>query len=173
MDELLNLNRAKNKDREAFEKIINKYSKKLYVIAKSKVGSDEDAKDIVQNTLIQAYLSIHKLKDLSKFNAWITKILINNCKKLYKSKKIKLVSYDKIEENNSYFKTEEDISNLNENQSFYDLISFLEEKDRLIITMYYLNEYTTKDISEILKINESTLRSRISKIKEKIRKEIE
>lgn len=35
--------------------------------------------------------------------------------------------------------------------------------------MYYLDEYTTKEISKILKINESTLRSRISSIKEKIR----
>ncbi len=173
MDELLDLKRAKKKDKLAFERIINKYSSKLYVIAKSRLSNEEDIKDAIQETIMNSYINIHKLKDETKFNSWITSILINSCNKIYSQGKIKLVSYEEMGENNSSFKTDEDISKLNEKQSFQDIISFLEVEDRTIITLYYIEEYTTKDIAEILKINESTLRSRISRIKERIRKELE
>ncbi len=173
MDELLDLKRAKKKDKLAFERIINKYSSKLYVIAKSRLSNEEDIKDAIQETIMNSYINIHKLKDETKFNSWITSILINSCNKIYNQRKIKLVSYEEMGENNSSFKTDEDISKFNEKQSFQDIISFLEVEDRTIITLYYIEEYTTKDIAEILKINESTLRSRISRIKERIRKELE
>ncbi len=172
MDELLDLKRAKKKDKLAFERIINKYSSKLYVIAKSRLSNEEDIKDAVQETIMNSYINIHKLKDETKFNSWITSILINSCNKIYNQRRIKLVSYEEMVENNSFFKTEEDIRELNEKQSFQDIISFLEVEDRTIITLYYMEEYTTKNISEILNINESTLRSRISRIKERIRKEL-
>lgn len=173
MDELLDLKRAKKKDKQAFERIINKYSSKLYVIAKSRLSNEEDIKDAIQETIMNSYINIRKLKDETKFNSWITSILINSCNKIYNQRKIKLVSYEEMVENNNSFKTDEDISKLNENQSFQDIISFLEVEDRTIITLYYIEEYTTKDIAEILNINESTLRSRIGRIKEKIRKELE
>lgn len=171
MSEFLDLKNAQRKDKEAFERVINRYNTKLYIIAKSRLSNEEDIKDAIQDTIVQAYINIQKLKDLSKFNSWITSILINSCNKIYKQKNIKLVSYDHIEENNNYFKTEEDVKELIDKQSFLDIINFLNVQDKTIITMYYLDEYTTKDLSQILNINESTLRSRISKIKEKIRKE--
>ncbi len=172
MDELLDLKRAKKKDKLAFERIINKYSSKLYVIAKSRLSNEEDIEDAIQETIMNSYINIHKLRDETKFNSWITSILINSCNKIYNQQKIKLVSYEEMVENNNSFKTDEDIRELNEKQSFQDIISFLDVEDRTIITLYYIEEYTTKDMAEILNINESTLRSRISRIKERIRKEL-
>lgn len=49
-----------------------------------RTSNDEDVQDIIQETMIDAYKYIKKLKKPSKFKSWITKILINNCNKYYK-----------------------------------------------------------------------------------------
>ena len=169
MEILLEIKAAKKGDKQAFNNVITAYERKLYIIARSRLNNNEDIKDAIQETIMYAYINIKKLRDATKFNSWVTTILLNTCKKIYNQKEIKILSYDELEENNLHFKEDYDIENLEENQSFFDIIDFLKPEDRTIISMYYLDEYTTKEISKILKINESTLRSRISSIKENIR----
>lgn len=161
------IKKAKNKDKEAFSNIINYYSNLMYYIAKSRLNSIHDIEDAIQDCSIKMYLNIGKLKDITKYKSWMTKILINCCNKIYSFKKGD-ISYDELEHNNLLVEFDK-FNNL----SFFELISFLEVEDRTIITMYYLDEYTTKEISEILGINESTLRSRVSNIRNKIKKSIE
>ena len=57
--------------------------------------------------------------------------------------------------------------------SFFDLLSLLERKDRVIFQLYFGEEYTTREIGEFLGIKESTVRSRIHRGKEQIRKQIQ
>ena len=77
-----------------------------------------------------------------------------------------------LEEENieNLIKTEE---NFEENISFDFLIKDLKEDEQLILTLYYCSEYTTKEISKILKINEATIRSKMSRAKIKLRKKFE
>ena len=83
------IERAKNGDKEAFTEIFLIHRNNLLKIAKAKVGNEEDAKDMVQETMEQAYLSINKIKSEKSFKAWITKILINKCKEFYKKKGVR------------------------------------------------------------------------------------
>lgn len=163
------IKKAINGDKDAYSKIISYYEKKLYVIAKSRLNNNEDIQDVMQETIMQAYIKINELKSAEKFSSWITSILINNCNKLFIKNKMKLLSYDDIESNNINFKQENEYKKVEDDLNFLDIINFLNIEDRTIISMYYLNEYTTKEISEILKINESTIRSRISNIRNKIK----
>ena len=82
---------------------------------------------------------------------------------------MKLLSYEEIQVDNMDFKDDSDIKKLENELTFFDIINFLEIEDKTIITLYYLKEYTTKEISEMLNINESTLRSRISNIRSRIK----
>lgn len=68
MEVLLDIQKAIKGDKDAFNRIIAEYEKKLYIIAKSRISSDEDIKDIIQETIMKAYINIHKLKDANKFN---------------------------------------------------------------------------------------------------------
>ena len=171
MEILLKIKAAIKGDKQAFNNVINAYERKLYIIARSRLSNNEDIKDAIQETIMFAYINLKKLKDATKFNSWITSILLNICKKIYNQKEEKELelSYDELEENNIHLKGDSDIKSLEENQSFFDIIDFLKPEDRTIISMYYLDGYKTREISIILKLNESTLRSRISSIKEKIR----
>lgn len=167
MEVLLDVKKAQNGDKQAFCRVIENVERKLYIIARSRLTNIEDIKDAMQDTIMYAYINIKKLKEVEKFNAWIVKILINSCNKIYNQKKINILSYSEFDENK--FKYESDFIDLENNMNFFNIIDFLDLQEKTLITMYYLDEYTTKEISEILDINESTLRSKLSSIRNKIK----
>ena len=167
MEVLLDVKKAQNGDKQAFCRVIENVERKLYIIARSRLTNIEDIKDAMQDTIMYAYINIKKLKEVEKFNAWIVKILINSCNKIYNQKKINIFSYSEFDENK--FKYESDFIDLENNMNFFNIIDFLDVQEKTLITMYYLDEYTTKEISEILDINESTLRSKLSSIRNKIK----
>lgn len=117
----------------------------------------------MQETMIIAFLNIKKLKNNSFFKTWVIRILINNCNKFYKRKKHK--SIDENEEINKIGSVEMDLSNI----EFEEFISFLNEDERTILTLYYYLGYTTKEISKILNKREGTICSKISRAKIKIK----
>ena len=167
MEVLLDVKKAQNGDKQAFCRVIENVERKLYIIARSRLTNIEDIKDAMQDAIMYAYINIKKLKEVEKFNAWIVKILINSCNKIYNQKKINILSYSEFDENK--FKYESDFIDLENNMNFFNIIDFLDVQEKTLITMYYLDEYTTKEISEILDINESTLRSKLSSIRNKIK----
>ena len=154
--------RAKNYDSDAFTHLILNIERDLYCIAKSKIDNENDIEDIIQETMIIAFLNIKKLKNNSFFKTWIIKILINNCNKFYKRRKHKSLEDEEIERIGS---VEMDLSNI----EFKDFISFLKEDERVILTFYYYLGYTTKEISKILNKREGTICSKISRAKTKIK----
>lgn len=86
MEELLI--KAKNGDSKAFTEIIYMIRLDLYKIAKTRLSCQDDIDDAVQEAIVDAFYSIHKLKEIKLFKTWIIKILINKCNKIYlKNKK--------------------------------------------------------------------------------------
>lgn len=156
--------KAKRNDEKAFDELIGLVKKELYLIAKAKVKYEDDVADAIQETIFICYRNIHKLRDNKFFKTWLVRILINECNKILKKKKNN-ISYEENEMEN-YLKSSEDSL---ENIGFDILIDGLKEEEKIILTLYYYFEYSSKEISKILKINESTVRSKISRAKEKIK----
>ena len=73
---------AKKGDKEAFKRIIEENKKYLFNIAISILGNEEDAGDAIGETIIKAYESIKNLREPKFFKTWITRILINESKKI-------------------------------------------------------------------------------------------
>ena len=71
--------KAQKGDEESFTKLILYIKNDLYKIAKTRITEEEDIQDAVQETMIETYNSIRKLKDIKKFKLWTIKILINKC----------------------------------------------------------------------------------------------
>ncbi|HIT70344.1 MAG TPA: sigma-70 family RNA polymerase sigma factor [Candidatus Scatovivens faecipullorum] len=154
---------AKKGNTDAFEKIILYYKNDLFKIAKTRLSNIEDIEDAVQETIISVFKSLHKLKNTSKFKSWIFTILINNCNHILKKRKTtSIFPYDFIEKE-QYIN-----SNTNYSLNFEDLMNILELDERTILTLYYSENYTSKEISKILKMNDSTVRNKIAKAKKKI-----
>ena len=84
MEELIQ--RAQHNDKDAFTQIILELDNELYKIAKTRITNEADIQDAIQETMIETYKSIKKLKDIKKFKIWTIKILINKCNYIYKKK---------------------------------------------------------------------------------------
>ena len=163
MEELVK--RAKNKDEKAFDELILLIEKEMYLIAKTRLQNDDDIADAIQETILLCFRNIHKLRD----NTWTIRILINECNKIHRKKRKHTISFEG-NEMEKYIETEE---NYEENIGFDMLIRSLETDEKLILTLYYCLGYTTKEISKILKKKEGTIRSKISRSKQKLKEQFE
>ena len=84
MEELVE--KAKYGDKEAFTTLILSVENELYNIAKIRLKDNEDIYDAVQETVLIAFKSIKKLRQVQYYKTWIIKILINQTNKIYKQK---------------------------------------------------------------------------------------
>ncbi len=164
--------KAQQGDKDAFTKLIILLKSDLYKIAKTRIKNDDDIYDVIQETMIIAFKSIKKLKKVESFKPWIIKILINTSNNLYKkSNKNNIISLDKIGDysslNHSEFDKVETLIDFN-----FILKNFKYE-DRIIIILYYVEKFTDKEIGEILKIKENTVKTKRTRIKEKIKEILE
>ena len=136
--------RAKVGDNQAFTELIMNIQMDLYKIAKAKIKDDDDINEAIQETIIKAYSSIKKLKDEKYFKTWIIRILINECNNIYKKKKV-----NKIEEYNENVIKEADSDMINtkiNNLDFFILIDKLNEDEKIVVVLFYLEEYSTKQL---------------------------
>lgn len=160
------IKQAQTGDEIAFNTIILSFKNDFFRIAKSRLLNDDDATDAVQETIINIYLSLHKLKQIDKFKTWAIKILINNCNSIYNSKKRKHEqNYQNLYEiENINIGDVTDYDNILEN-----LLKSFPIEEKTIITLFYVEEYTSKEIGKILNMNTNTVKTKLLRIKNKIK----
>lgn len=164
------IEKAKKGNKEAFTELVLYFEKDLYKIARTRLQSDDDISDVFQETVISAFKSIKKLKKNEYFKTWIIKILINNCNSLYTRRKNQKEYYLEELRGESGFLNENNVDIIIDELSFDALIKSLDYDERIILTLYYAEGYTSKEIGEILKLNENTIKSKISRAKIKLKK---
>ena len=168
MEELIR--QAKLGNEKAFIELIDSIKIDLYKLARTRLTVDDDIDDAVQETMIEAFNSLKKLRNNNLFKKWIIKILINKCNKVYK-KRMNNISYEELDAEkfvgNNF--TEHVISDL----EFDDMLNTLNYDEKIAVVLYYLEDYTTKDISKILKTSENTIKSRLRRAKVKMKENYE
>lgn len=169
MDELVM--RAKQGDEQAFIEIIISMENDLYKIARMRLRNDEDIEEAVQETCIEVFRNIKKLREVVYFKTWLIKILINKCNYIYKKNKKNCVSFE--EKNVEEFYISQSIDIVENRRDFELLIEQLNYKDRMVITLFYLEGFSNKDISKILKIPVSTVKNRIARARHKLKNILE
>lgn len=163
---------SKQGNQEAFTQLILSIKLDLYKIAKTRLSSDYDIRDAIQETMIIVYTNLKKLKDNSKFKSWVIKILINECNKIYKKNKNK----NKINKSiilESFDNSDNSIQEANSKIDFNMLINCLDYEERIIITLFYNNSYSCLEISKILNKNINTIKSKLNRARNKIKKNYE
>lgn len=160
-DKLNNLiEKAVSGDSEAFIELIGQYKTSFYKIAFSILGNDNDVADAIQETILSCFQNITSLKNPEYFKTWATRILINKCNDIIRQNK-----------HISFF---EQIPEVPYNQDFGDsdfkhCLSQIDEKYRLIITLYYVNGFSVREISEMLSISQNTVKTRLSRARNKFK----
>lgn len=156
---------------EAFTQLIMNLENDLYKIAKTRITNEADIEDAIQETLIEVYKSIKKLREPQKFKKWLITILINKCNRIYRKKHKKDISID--EYNLDKILTVYNSSDIENELNFYSLLKQLKYEERIVIILYYMEQYSVKDIKDILHMNENTIRTNLYRAKQKIKNNYE
>ena len=162
MNNIALVEKAKNGDKEAFSELIKNVENELYKIARTRFYNQYDIEDAVQETIVQSLNSIKSLKYPQYFNTWIIRILINNCNNIYKKK----INLEFEEAQYSYV---DDSNDVNNKLNFDNIMKKLNYDERIAITLYYMEGYTNREISKLLDTKVGTIKSRISRAKQKIK----
>lgn len=158
-----NIEMAIDGDEKAFVLLIEENLTAFYRVAKGILHSEEDIKDSIQNTIFIIYKKIHTLKNIEFFRTWAIRILINECNKVYKNNK-KITSFEGYINDTSY------ISEIDSKIDLYDAIETLPKELKIPTILFYFNDLSYREISEIIDIPEGTVKSRVFRAKEKLYK---
>lgn len=145
------------------EEKIREHSNMVYKIAFLMLKNQEDAEEVYQDTFIKLYENFRKMKNDEHMKNWLIRVTINNCKMLMrKRKRENLVELDE--------NVLVDDENLNINS--IEAVKRLPEKYRIVIYLFYYEQYKVSEISQILKISDGTIKSQLSRAREMLKKEL-
>ena len=136
----------------------------LYRVSKSICFYESDCEDAVQQAILNAYTKLDSLHEEKYFRTWITRILINECYRVnnLKSREVSFAEYaltsEAVEDNYSFVFTE---------------IMKLPPKIRIVVQLYYVEDYSVSEIASILHIPSGTVKSRLSKARAKLKSILE
>ncbi len=153
--------RAQRGDAEAFISLMEECKMSFRRIAFGYLGNDEDVADAIQDTILDAFEHIGTLRKAEYFKTWVMRILINNCTRTWRKNK-KSVALKEDVEVESYDSGRADVE-------FKEMLMSLPEDSRTIFQLYFGEQFTTKEIAEILNMKENTVKSRIHRGKEQLR----
>lgn len=159
---------------KSFTELLEENKLKFYKTAKIILKNDDDIYDALQNALLSMYQNYDTLRDKSLFSTWGTRIVINKCYDFLRKQKNNVVALDEAVDNNVEISSfdEYDVDKYGIKQTMNE---YLSEEQKLVIILFYYDNYSLKEISNILDIPEGTVKSRLSKardiLKEKLEKE--
>ncbi|MDD4297974.1 MAG: sigma-70 family RNA polymerase sigma factor [Ruminiclostridium sp.] len=169
-------------DIDAFETLIKSHQKKVYNIALRMTKNPEDAQELSQDAFVRAFIAIKKFRGDSSFATWLYRITMNVCTDfLRKRNKATVVSIEQ-----SVYENQQTTMQLTDDEPGPDEISeknqlkklvkeameLLPPEHREVLILRDLLDMTYKDIANTLSINEGTIKSRINRARENLKKVI-
>ena len=168
---------AKNGNKKAFDKLYKLTSNDVWFTCVSLLKDEDNAKDIMQETYITAFLKLDTLKDEEKFCGWLTAIATNKCKNKLKGK-VEYQIDDEVliteAETDELMLPEEYITKAEKRkvllQIMEDTLSFNQYQT---VLMFYFDEMSISEIAQGLEISEGTVKSRLNSSRAKMKTAIE
>ena len=154
--------RPASEERERFSEAGRAHSSAMFRCARALLGSDADAEDAVSEAVLKAWQAWGNLRKPKAVKTWLLKIAVNcayeqlrkNCRMLYTED---LTPYEQAEE---------------AQEPVYDLwcaVERLEEHQRTVVVLFYYEECTIREIAQVLEVSPGTVKSRLSRAREKLK----
>lgn len=150
-----------------FQELVNKYADMIYNIAIRYLGNKEDAEDIVQEAFMKY---IKQIKEKDEFNNeehikhWLIRVTLNLC-----NNEISSASHSKTLPLSDF----KDVESKNNDSSYINykyVLNKLSKKYKSVFELFYIEDLKISDISRILNISESNVKTRLKRARDKLRK---
>lgn len=158
--------KAKEGDVDEIGKIIMDNMQTMYRVAFSILKNEDEIYDAISNTTVIVFEKISTLRKEEFFKTWLTRILINECYKIFNQNK-KIIYLENCNTDTLRNMSFTDKDRLGEIDT-QNLIKSLGKDLKDTVTLYYLEDFSVKEISEILEIPEGTVKSRLSRARKEL-----
>ncbi|MEK3889058.1 RNA polymerase sigma factor SigW [Bacillus sp. FSL K6-3431] len=169
-------------DQEAFGDIVEIYKDRLFQLSYRMLGNRHEAEDIAQEAFVRAYVNIHSFNQSKKFSTWIYRIATNLCIDRIRKKKPDyfldaevsgaegLTMYSKIAAEGK--SPDKEVETMELQEIVQREILRLPDKYRTVIVLRYMDELSLNEISEVLEIPLGTVKTRVYRGREALRKQL-
>lgn len=149
---------------------IQQYYDRLTYVAFTYVRDQSRAQDLVQEAFMNAYLSIHQLKDPTRPFPWLVRIVINQCHNAIRKNRWELTT-EYLPEQKS-MSTEDIYMQQSRDREVYSAIMSLHEKFRTPVVLYYFEELSIREIADALKLSEGAVKTRLRRGREQLKSKL-
>ena len=169
-------------DQEAYSQLLTKYRGAIYSLIHKMIPDKDEAEDLVQETFIKAFAALHSFNEEYAFSTWIFKIASNNCIDFLRKRRLQTFSINKPTESKNgavskdfpdpFINPEMQLMESEKRSIIDSAIKSLPKKYRSAIIMRHKEEKSYEEISKALGIPLGTVKARIFRAREKLKKHL-
>ena len=158
----------KQEQQQLFEDIIEQHKGILFKVARAYCPNEEDRQDLIQEMMIQIWLSIHKYNDQYKISTWLYRISLNVAISFYRKSSTRAKKYTGLNEEMAVTLVEDKSEKEQQLNLLEQFISELKELDKALMILY-LEDKSHAEIAGILGMSVSNVGTKTGRIKEKLK----
>lgn len=151
-------------DKEQLGAVIISSEDSMYRMAKTLLREDADCSDAISAAIVKAFSKIDTLREDAYAKTWLIRILLNECYTILRQK-TRVVSLED-------YTLPEEVPRESDYSELYEALERLPEPSRLCISLYYMEGYNVREIAELLDMSETAVKSRLSRSREKLRRDL-
>jgi RNA polymerase sigma-70 factor (ECF subfamily) len=157
--------RVRAGEKDAYTLLVERYRSAVFALARSHLGHVEDARDVAQETFLQAYERLGQLREPEKFAAWLRRIAANECRMWRRRHRVALL-YE-VEAGGA-----DSVERLTTRLAVEQALACLSEASRLTLALFYQRACSLQEIADFLEVPVTTVKSRLRDARARLRKEL-
>lgn len=142
--------------RQSLHELAALYQDNLFAVAFNICQNAQDAEDVIQDTFVQYYTTKKEYENEQHIRAWLIRVAVNKAKNVtrafWRRNRVSIEDYMET----LVFETPE-------SENLFETVMKLPEKYRIVIHLYYYEDYSINEIADILKLSESNVKTRLSR----------
>lgn len=152
-------------DSKEYKRLADQYIDMVYRVALNGCKNKYDADDVVQNTFIKLLKCKKQFDTDEHVRNWLIRVAVNECNSLWNSSwRKKVTSLDEREDEPAFTTPEK--------SELYDLVMKLPPKYRQVVYLYYYEEFSVKEVAEMVKISETAVQTRLQRARKKLKDQL-
>lgn len=149
-----------------YDRIADTFMDTVYRVALSNCKNSADAQDAVQNTFVKLLKSDIEFKDDEHIKRWLIRVTVNECRNMWRSFWKRNIDYMEEIKIEPQFETQE-------KSDLYYAVMGLSLKYRAAVHLYYYEDYSIKEIADILNVKETTIQTRLMRARKILKQQLE
>lgn len=159
---------------DAFRGLIERYQPMAFHLARRMVGKEEVAHELVQEALLQAYLSLDRLRDDARFKSWLYGIVLNLCRNWLRLHPSSELSLDSQEYEHPLSDDPQELAEQRElEQAVRSAIGILTPNNQAVAFLFYYEDLSIQEIAHRLSISLSAVKNRLYKARQQLQAHLE